>query len=73
MHTVYYLLVHLGDFSGHVGRHIGGFDPVHGGYGLGRKNLEGIMLLEFGLDKKICVLITLFKRELERKVTFRLR
>ena len=35
----------LGDFNGHVGRHIDGFDGVHGGYGEGQRNLEGRMLL----------------------------
>ena len=37
----------LGDFNGHVGRHIDGFNGVHGGYGVGQINLEGWMLLEF--------------------------
>ena len=30
----------LGDFNGHIGRHIDGFDGVHGGYGVGQTNLE---------------------------------
>ena len=37
----------LGDFNGHVGRYINGFDGVHGGYGVGQRNLERRMLLEF--------------------------
>ena len=40
-----YLAMSLGDFNGHVGSHIGGFDGVHGGYGVGQRNLEGKMLL----------------------------
>ena len=31
------LVVCLGDFNGHVGRHV---DGPHGGYGVGQRNLE---------------------------------
>ena len=30
-----------------MSRHIDGFDRVHGGYGVGHRNLKGRMLLEF--------------------------
>ena len=30
----------LGDFNGHVGRHIDVFEWEHGGYGVGQCNLE---------------------------------
>ena len=30
----------LGDFSGHVGGDIYGFDGFHGGYDVGQRNLE---------------------------------
>ena len=30
-----------GDFVGHMGRHINGFDGFHGGYGAGQGNFEG--------------------------------
>ena len=59
----------LGDFIGHIGRH---FDGVHAGYGVGQRNLEGRMLLEFCLEKELRVSNTLFKREEKRKVTFRM-
>ena len=59
----------LGDFNGHVGRHI---DGVHGGYGVGQRNLEGRMLLKFCQEKELCVSSTWFKREEKRKVTFRM-
>ena len=59
----------LGDFNG---RHIYGFDGVHGGYGVGLSYLEGRMLLELYLEKELCVSNTWLKREEKRKVTFRM-
>ena len=50
----------LGDFNGHVGRHIDGFDGVHGWFGVGLRNLEGRMLLEFCLEMELCVSNTWF-------------
>ena len=37
MHSAGELVMCLGDFIGHVGRHI---DAVHGGNGIGQRNLE---------------------------------
>ena len=54
-----------------AGMHHDGFDGLHGGYGVGQRNLEGRMLLEFCLDKELCVSNTWLKREEKRKVTFR--
>ena len=48
------------------------FDGVYGRYGVGQRNLEGRMLLEFCLEKELCVPIIWFKREQKRKVTFRM-
>ena len=36
-----------GDFNGHVGGGIGDFRGIHGGYGVRRRNAEGVRLLEF--------------------------
>ena len=41
MHSADDLVLCLGDFNGHVGRHIDGFYGVYGGYGVGQRNLEG--------------------------------
>ena len=38
MHSTDDLVMCLGDFNGHVDRHIDGF---HGGFGVGQRNLEG--------------------------------
>ena len=64
------LVMCSGYFIGHIGRHIDGFDRVHGGYSVGQRNLEGRMLLEFCLEKELCVSYRRFKREEKRKVTF---
>ena len=72
MHIADDLVMCLGDSNGHVGRHVYGFDGVHGEYGVGQRNLEGRMLLEFCLEKQLCVSNTWFKREEKRKVTFRI-
>ena len=45
---------------------------MHGGYGVGQRNFEGRMLLLFCLGKLLCVSNTWFKREENRKVTFRM-
>ena len=45
----------MGDFIGHIVRHIDEFDVVHGRYGVGQRNLEGRMPLEFCLEKELCV------------------
>ena len=41
MHSADDLVMCLGDFNGHVAKHINGFDVVHGGYGVGQRNSEG--------------------------------
>ena len=45
---------------------------MHGGYSVCQRNFEGRMLLEFCLEKELCVSNTWFKREEKTKVTFRI-
>ena len=45
---------------------------MHGGYGVDQRNLEGRMLIEFCLEKELCVSNTWSKREEKRRVTFRM-
>ena len=59
------LVMCLGDFNGHVGRHI---DGVLEEYGVGQSNLEGRMVLEFCLVKELCVSNTWFMRWLKRRL-----
>ena len=68
MHSADDLVMCLGDLNGHVGS----FYWVHIEYGVGQRNLEGRMLLEFFLEKKLCVSNIWFKREEKRKVTLRM-
>ena len=47
MHSADDLVMCFGDFNGHIGRHIGGFDGVHVGYGVGQRNFEEGMIVVF--------------------------
>ena len=40
-------LLICGDMNGQVGAEVDGFEGVHSGYGFGRRNVDGEMLLEF--------------------------
>ena len=46
----------LGEFNGHVGRHIDGLDGVHGEYDTGQMNLEGRILLVLSAERIVCVI-----------------
>ena len=41
------VLICLGDFNEHIGKEVNGFEGVHGGFGIGKRNVEGRLLLEF--------------------------
>ena len=56
MHSTDDLVIYLGELNGHVGRHIDGFDWVHGGYGVGQRNLEGRMLLVLSGEGNMCII-----------------
>ena len=71
MHSAGDLVMRLCDFKGHVGRHFDGFDEIHGGYGVGQRNLEGRMLVEFCLENELCESDTWSMREEKRKVKMR--
>ena len=50
MHSAGDLVMCLGDFNGHIGRHIDGFDAINGEYGVGQTKLDGGILIEFCLE-----------------------
>ena len=62
IHSVGDLVMCLGDFNGHVGRHIDGFDGVHRRYGLSQKNLEERMLLVLSEEGIMCVKYVVYER-----------
>ena len=72
VHNAGEFVVYLGYFNEHVSRHIDGFGGAHKGYSVGQRNLEGIMLYEFCLEKELCVSNTWCEKEEKRKVIFRM-
>ena len=64
------LVLGLGDFNGHVGKCVEGFEGIHGGYGIGKRNAEGRMFLDFCDQKELSVANTWFKKKDKRKVTY---
>ena len=57
-----------GDFNGHIGADIDGYDGIHGGFSVGSRNREGIRLLDFCMQSGLVVTNTWFKSH--RKETF---
>ena len=63
------VLICLEDFNGHIGKKVDGFEGVHGGFEIGKRNVEGRLLLEFVL-KKECVWVNSWFKKKDNKVTF---
>ena len=65
------IIVSLGDFNGHVGN-LGkcaeGFEGVHGGNGVGKRNAEGRRLLEFLMKESCAWQILGLKRQTKGKL-----
>ena len=49
------LALRIGDFNGHVGKKVDGFEGIHKGNGIGERNLEDRMLLKFCDQKDLFV------------------
>ena len=64
------VLICLGDFNGFIGKKVDGLEEIHGGFGIGRRNVEGRLLLEFCVKKSMCVGNSWFKKKNNEKVTF---
>ena len=45
----------LGDFNGHVGKWTDGFECAHGGYRIGKRNVEERRLLKICDQKELCM------------------
>ena len=64
------VLICLRDFNGHIGKEFDGFESVHRGFGIDKRNVEGRLLLEFCVEKGIFVGNSWFKKKYNRKATF---
>ena len=60
-----------GDFNGHVGKHSDGFVKVHGGYGVGVRNTEGLRLLETCVQHDLSIVNTWFLKKRKYRHTYR--
>ena len=66
LHSVGELVLGMGDFNGHVGKQIEVYEDMHGGNGIGGRNVEGKLLLEFRDEKELCVANIWFRKEWKR-------
>ena len=60
----------MGILNGHVGSEIDGFEGVHEGFGFGKRNVEGEMILEIADALNLAVLNTWFKKKERRLFTY---
>ena len=58
------------DFNGHVRKRIDGFEGEHGGYGIGKRNVEERRLLEFCDEKELYLANTWFEKKEHKKITY---
>uniref|UniRef100_A0A0L8FGS5 Uncharacterized protein n=1 Tax=Octopus bimaculoides TaxID=37653 RepID=A0A0L8FGS5_OCTBM len=70
LHKVDEFVWSRGDFHGHVGKWLHGFEGGHGGNGIGERNVEERMQLEFCDEKELCVANTWFRKTEKRKLNF---
>ena len=54
LHRMGELVLGMGDFNGHVGKWIEGYEGMHGGNGIWERNVEG-KILEFCDKKELCL------------------
>jgi hypothetical protein len=59
-----------GDLNGHIGSTRVGFDGVHGGFGYGSRNQEGVGISNFALACDLIVANTLFRKRVSYLVSF---
>ena len=61
------VILGMGDFNEHVGRRKDSFEGGHGGYGIGKRNVQGRRLRELCDEKELCVANTCFEKKEQRK------
>jgi len=60
----------LGDFNGHVGKMQDGYKGTHGGFGYGKRNIEGERVLDFADSFGLKFANTWFKKDDEKLITY---
>ncbi|MES9950785.1 MAG: endonuclease/exonuclease/phosphatase family protein, partial [Candidatus Thiodiazotropha sp.] len=63
-------LIVCGDWNGHIGSKSTGFEEVHGGQAIGKRNTEGERVLEFAFANELIVGNSWFKKKPEHLVTY---
>ena len=58
------------NMNGHVGADVDNFEGVRGGYGFGKRNVDGEMLLEFADALDFAIVNTRFKKEVRKMITY---
>ena len=64
------VVIVAGDLNGHVGKTSSGYEGVHGGFGYGDRNVEGVRILEFGDAMNLVICNTMFTKDDMKLVTY---
>ena len=59
------------DLNGHVGSRNNVIEWVHGGHGIGDRNLEGERMVDFAMASDLAIVNTFFTKKMEHLVTYR--
>ncbi|XP_070005825.1 uncharacterized protein [Nicotiana sylvestris] len=60
-----------GNFNGHIGISLGGYDDVRGGFGFGDRNGGGTSLLEYAKAFELVIANSCYPKKAEHLITFR--
>jgi hypothetical protein len=64
-------LLVCGDFNGHIGASSPGFDGVHGGFGYGNQNADGVRILDFCAAANLSITNSFFSKTPNKLITYR--
>ncbi|XP_060771234.1 uncharacterized protein slc22a21 isoform X2 [Neoarius graeffei] len=59
-----------GDFNGHIGCKSEGYEGVHGGFGYGERNPEGVRILDFAVANDLVINNSLFQKRASHLITY---
>ena len=60
-----------GDFNGHIGASVDGYQGIHGGFGYGVRNEHGSTLLDFATAHDLVIVNSCFRKSDNNLITFR--